>query len=382
LSESRESASPRAPSKKELFELWEAERKTNLVSYLTLTDRPNLGLILEIGDDALRPLSRILEKMGSQDRVDLFLYTRGGSMNAAHNIVKIFREYSKEFNVVVPFRAHSAGTQITLGANHIVMGKNGQLSPVDPSTRSFFNPILNPQGNASDIGNRKPISVEDVQSYLNLARTRVGLQSETDRLEVFRELTKSVEPLALGNINRVYEEAQIIARDLLSMHMDEKTESKKIDAIVKKFTQTYTHFFLISRDEARDVGLKVEQPTPTEEDIMKRLFEHYETELMMNHPYDPDAILGAQTLSPLSYTSNGQLTNAVANQPQGFRLKMGVLESKACSFTFAYDGVVYPPVSQYIPNALGQPGTYPPQPAVRIKKGAWYDSQGLSGNFV
>ena len=269
----------------------------------------------------MRPLTQILEDVAGDEEVDLFLYTRGGSMNAAHNIVKMIRQRAKKFNVIEPFRAHSAGTQIALGADHIVMGPFGQLSPIDPSTTSLFNPILNPQGDPGDYNNRKLISVEDVQSYLNLAKERIGLVSESDRLEAFRELTKNVEPLALGNVNRVYEEAQIIARDLLSMHMNKKEDSEKIEAIVKKLTQTYTHFFLITRDEAERIGLKVDRPTAGQERIIADLYAAYETYLAMNQPYDPDSILSNTPLSPLSQ----QPGNPVV-QPQQVRLRMGVIE--------------------------------------------------------
>ena len=363
-------------TRQELIRKWEAERGTKLVSYFLLTDRPNLGLALQINDDAMRPLSQILKTTDDAEQLDLFLYTRGGSMNAAHNIVKTIRQKSKRFNVIVPFRAHSAGTQIALGADKIVMGSFAQLSPIDPSTTSLFNPILNPQLNPGDLNNRKPISVEDVQSYLNLAKERTGLVSESDRLEAFRELTRNVEPLALGNVNRVYEEAQIIARDLLSMHMSKKEDGEKIEAIVKKLTQTYTHFFLVTRDDAERIGLKVEKPTPTQETMIMDLYGAYESYLMMNQPYDPDSILTNAPLTPL-----GQREGVPTNQPQQIRLKMGVIEDRTTSFTFVYDGTVYPPISQYVPGLVGQ-APYPPQPAVRIKMGTWRSSTGLGGGFA
>jgi hypothetical protein len=188
--------------RKKIIEKLEEKRGTTIITYF-LPDRGNV-FPLYVGDDALMPFHTLLEQADHKDGIDLFIYTRGGSMMTAPTIIRLFREYTKKFHVLVPFRCHSAGTLITLGADGIVMSKIGQLSPVDPSTANLFNPLLNPQGNQADPRNRKPISVEDVEAYLNLAKERVGLVSENDRLEVFRELTKTIEPLALGNVNRVY----------------------------------------------------------------------------------------------------------------------------------------------------------------------------------
>ncbi|MBU0734226.1 MAG: hypothetical protein KKG10_08760, partial [Proteobacteria bacterium] len=45
----------------------------------------------------------------------------------------MLREFCEKLAVLVPFRAHSAGTTLALGADEIVMGPLGELGPVDPS---------------------------------------------------------------------------------------------------------------------------------------------------------------------------------------------------------------------------------------------------------
>lgn len=47
---------------------------------------------------------------------------------------------AKQIEVIVPYRAHSTGTLIAIGADKIIMGRLGELSPVDPSTGHPFNP--------------------------------------------------------------------------------------------------------------------------------------------------------------------------------------------------------------------------------------------------
>src|SRR5439155_7129055 len=142
-------------ARKGIIEKLEEARGAAIITYF-LPDRGNL-VPLFVGDDALMPFHSLLEGLKRNDAIDLFIYTRGGSMMTAPTIVRLFREYAKKFHVLVPFRSHSAGTLIALGADGIVMSKIGQLSPVDPSTANLFNPILNPQVNPADPRNRKPI---------------------------------------------------------------------------------------------------------------------------------------------------------------------------------------------------------------------------------
>lgn len=45
----------------------------------------------------------------------------------------MFREYSKQgsFSVLTPYRAHSAATVISLGADEIIMTEKSELGPID-----------------------------------------------------------------------------------------------------------------------------------------------------------------------------------------------------------------------------------------------------------
>ena len=355
--------------KKLIKKLQRKRDDSTIITYFTMTDRGNTPALL-VSDDAIKPLHTLLERVGQKDKIELLLYTRGGAMMTAYTLVKMFREYATKFNVLIPFRAHSAGTQIALGADNIVMTKIGQLSPIDPTTANYFNPVLNPKADPTDPRNRKQISVEDVQSYFNLAKDRIGLVSESDSLEIFKELTKCVEPLALGNVNRVYLETRVIAREMLVLHMDPKKDEEKIARIIKALTEEYTHNFIITRSKADDIGLNIKKPTSEQENLIMKIYDSYETEMKMNIPFDAEALL---------------LQSA---NPQGFKIKLGAIESVDDSFIFMSEGSVYPAVTKLIQNAelkakiMIQPGMYPPKPSVMVKSGNWYRTSELSGDFV
>ncbi len=64
----------------------------------------------------------------------LILYSNGGELDTADNILKLIRNFTKEkeFIVIVPERAKSAATLLCLGSDKIIMGDTSELGPIDP----------------------------------------------------------------------------------------------------------------------------------------------------------------------------------------------------------------------------------------------------------
>ncbi|MFA7142250.1 MAG: hypothetical protein WC157_03025, partial [Candidatus Paceibacterota bacterium] len=142
----------------------ESERKTRVISYIT-SNRPPFAT--RIADDVVPLLGNLLDSIGKTKKISLLLFTSGGDMLVPIRIVKLIRNYCDEFEVLVPYKAHSAGTLICLGADNIVMGKLGELTPVDPTTGHPFNP-QNPNNPCQQL----EVSVEDLNSYLLFAKER------------------------------------------------------------------------------------------------------------------------------------------------------------------------------------------------------------------
>lgn len=98
-----------------------------LIAYLT---GPALGNI-DLADAA--PIGSMLDAIGTCDNLDLMLNSPGGSGETAEKIVEMCRDHCrKEFRVIVPNYAKSAGTLISLGADRVVMGYLSELGPIDP----------------------------------------------------------------------------------------------------------------------------------------------------------------------------------------------------------------------------------------------------------
>lgn len=122
----------------DLLRAMESERSSKIIAYIT-GDRANASA--QIHDDALETLYSHLEVIGETETLDVFLYSRGGDVMAPYRIVRLCREFCKKLGVLIPYRAHSAATQLSLGADEIVMGRMGELTPIDPQTTNPFNQL-------------------------------------------------------------------------------------------------------------------------------------------------------------------------------------------------------------------------------------------------
>lgn len=273
--------------RKELIENIEKKRKTRLIAYIT-GDKPNFGT--KIADDVIPLFYNILRKIGKVENLDIFLYSRGGNTLTPWRLVNLLREYSNKLSVLIPFRAHSATTLIALGADEIIMGPLGELSPVDPSITTPFNP-------KSDLSKNKPIpiSVEDLINYFDLAREELGINEPSNLVEIFKKLVDKLDPIALGRVYRSYVQIREMASRLMSLSKYDD-DIKKKDNIVELFTKKlYSHDYIVARKEAETYGLKIIPAESKEaceiEDLIWDLYLDYDKELKMNEPLNPSKIM-------------------------------------------------------------------------------------------
>src|SRR6266446_764376 len=260
------------------------ERKTHLLSYVTST-RQNMEVPMAM--DSIRKIYehlRLIDKPKKELNIDLFLHSNGGDGTVPWRLVTLIREYARKFSVLVPHRAFSAGTLTALGADSVVMHPMGMLGPTDPTVTNPFNP---PDPNVP--GQRIGISVEDVTAFISLIKEDAGIQHEDELVQAFNKLSENVHPLALGNVKRSLSQSRMMARKLLSLHMDKRSEEHKIEEIVDSLTsKLFYHGHPINRAEAKDeVGLKtIEHPSTTLEKLMWSLYLDYEAEIKMEEPFD------------------------------------------------------------------------------------------------
>lgn len=257
----------------------EEDRSSRLITYITGNRNP---FATRIGDDVIPIINEHLESIGKTEKVSLFLFTNGGNMMTPIRIVKLIRSHTKNFEILIPFLAHSAGTLLALGADKIVMGKLGELSPVDPTTGHPFNP-RNPDNPKQVL----EVSVEDLNSYFMLAKEKAGVKDE-QMFEVFKQLVEKMHPLSLGNIYRAFRMAKILTERLLEIHMDKERDAEKIKKIVNELTgDICIHGYPITRDEAEKLGLSIEKAGIALDKLMWELYDSYSKDMKLEVPFNP-----------------------------------------------------------------------------------------------
>jgi len=272
----------------ELIKEIEKRRDSRLLVYIT-GDRS--GLETRIGMDVFPIFHEHLMQIGRRKRIDLFLYSPGGITIAGYALVNLIREFCEEFNVIIPFKALSAATLISLGANEVIMTPMAQLSPIDPSVHHPLGPVIQIPG--QPVGQIVPVNVEDVVAFVELAKKEVELESEESMKKVFELLATKIHPLALGAVERSREEIAFLASNLLKYHIDDEGRIKEIvDVLIRK---RFSHNYIIGRREAKEV-LKLNIVEP-EEELLKNiidLFSVYSEILELNLPYNPEIYLSGK----------------------------------------------------------------------------------------
>lgn len=274
-------------NRKENYKKLEQARNSKLLVYVT-SDRPNLGT--QIASDILSPFTDHLDKIGDVEKISLYIYTRGGNTLAAWTLVNLIRNFCKDFEVIIPFNCHSAGTLISLGTNRIIMTKQATLGPIDPSV----NGPLNPQIPGTNNPNAKvPVSVEFVDSYLQLAKRELGIKNQDSLAQVLIDLSKHIHPLTLGQVYKSKSQIQMLASKLLA-HQEIKETSKK-EVIKFLCSESGSHDYTIHRKEAMKLGLNIEKPDMELYQTIKAIYDDIESELEMRKPFDPNIQIGSAT---------------------------------------------------------------------------------------
>lgn len=262
-----------------LKRLSEARGGTEIISYVTST---RFGINILMAVDQVRYLYDILikDKTPKQDRkIDLFLCSNGGDIVVPWRVVNLIREFCSEFTVLVPHRAYSAATLLALGADKIIMHPMGELGPIDPA----FNIPVDPKNPVSGF---RQLNVEDVTSFMELINDDFGIKHEEEVVEAVKLLAQQVSPLDLGTVKRTHSQARMLARKLLLKHMP-KDQEQKIEQIIDTLkSKLFYHGHPIAREEAFELGLKVEQnPDQKVLDCMWELYLEYEKEMLLDKSF-------------------------------------------------------------------------------------------------
>ncbi len=309
--------------RRKMLQDWETTRGCRALLYVT-GDRP--GMEAQVHPDVLDHLALHLDAIADADTLALFLYTRGGSTLAAWSVVNLLRQFCRRLEVVVPAKAHSAGTLMCLGADSIMMTKQATLGPIDPSVNGPLNPAI--PGAPPQV--RAPVSVEAINGFLEFAKKEAGLKGH-DLAEVLMKLAAEVHPLVLGDVYRSRSQIRMLARRLLTRQLAKPRQVERILDFL--CSESGSHDYTIYRKEARDeLGLQVEKPDDALYAKIKAIYDDFAGEMVLRSPFSPESILGKANQVQYSFcralvesvpagstafVSEGELTRQQVQVPPG-----------------------------------------------------------------
>lgn len=273
----------------ENYKTLEKLRNSKVLVYFT-GDRP--GMETQMHPEVIDRFVDHLDNFNSSKKITLILHSRGGDLSAGWSIANLIRSFCDEFEVIVPYRAHSAATLLCLGADKIIMTKQATLGPIDPSVNTPLNPpIPNAGPNA-----RMPVSVESIKGYIELAKTEFGIKRSEDMTQVLSFLTseKGIHPLVLGSVFRARAHIRMLAKNLLDKQLKKaKNKKLKIDKIVHFLcSDSGSHDYTINRSEARDsLGLMIEKPDDDLYRIILNIYKDIEEELQLKNRFEPSLLV-------------------------------------------------------------------------------------------
>lgn len=308
----------------ELYKELEKKRGSRILTYFT-GDRQ--GMETKIHSEVINYFVHHLDLFEDTPKISLFLYSRGGDTLAGWNIVNLIKQFCRDFEVIIPFKAHSTATLISIGASKIVMTKQATLSPIDPSV----NTPLNPQLPGGPVNQRVPLSVEAIAGYFDLAKNMAKVSEGVDLVQIMLKLSDNIHPVALGNVYRARTQIQKLAEKLLKNNIAEKGKIKNIINFL--CSESGSHDYTINRKEAKDdLSLPIEKPTKEEYKLIKSIYDDISNELKLDEKFQPEIELGEDSSKRLAnsraiiesksggihkFVTEGTLIKNKINTPQG-----------------------------------------------------------------
>ena len=187
-------------------------------------------------------LNEMLERIGHQDKIYLFIKSDGGNGKASLRYVNLLRQYCKKMVALVPLECSSAATMIALGADEILMGPMAYLSAVDTSLTHDLSPI-------DRDNDRVSVSLDELNRVVKLWQ-----KENKQNTNPYQYLFEHVHPLVIGAVDRAESLSIMLCKEILSYHMKNKDKASEIAEILN--SKYPTHGYPILLKEAVNIGLK------------------------------------------------------------------------------------------------------------------------------
>lgn len=188
-------------------------------------------------------LYSLLEKLGFNETIYVFIKSSGGSGQVSLRLVSLLRQHCNNLVVLAPLECASAATMIALGANEIQMGPTAYLTAVDTSLNHALSPI-------DRDNDRVSVSLDELARVVRLWQAQASGSGENP----YKSLFAHVHPLVIGAVDRAESLSIMLCRDLLAHHISDEAVASQIAATLNSRYPSHSYPILLA--EARKIGLK------------------------------------------------------------------------------------------------------------------------------
>jgi len=182
----------------------------------------------------------LLQSVGKQKKIDLFLLSPGGYVDPAFKMAKMCRDFTEDrFGIIIPHYAKSAATLLCLGGDELVMGSASEIGPIDPQIEIM-----------DDYGRKFNVSANSVEDALEVIEEHSA--GDPAKSLKYMPLIEKINLNTLGQYRRALDSAKQYATDLLkTSKLSKNRNSKTISSVAKKLaTSYYSHAYPIKADTA------------------------------------------------------------------------------------------------------------------------------------
>jgi len=224
---------------------------------------------------------RAKDALPAGEPIALLVDSPGGDARAAYQLARFLRRRCGGFTAIVPGSAMSAATLLVLGADSILMGSDAWLGPLDAQR---FDPDTETLGSVLDevqaLERLHAYALEAVDETMLLLAGRTGKRLETLLPHVLRfvadwtrPLLEKVDVVHYNEQARVLKVAEEYAVRLLRPKHPPGPHGDEAERIARHLAEKYPeHRFPIDVQEARELGLDVDQPTEEQAKLLDGLW--------------------------------------------------------------------------------------------------------------
>lgn len=233
-------------AKQQYFQSYDEQRRNDRIQRIKAIQKSRDSKVLvyysisTLDFDDAKIFAELLQNIGKQKKLDLFLLSPGGYVDPAFKMAKLCRDYSEEkFSVIIPYYAKSAATLLSIGADELVMGHPSEIGPIDPRIKVKDN-----------YGREINVSATAIKDALKVIEELCGDSSE--RSLKYMPLIEKINLDTLGEYERALGASLQYAKTLLetgNLLTDKSKVNEVAENLAKKY---YSHGYAIYADEAKE----------------------------------------------------------------------------------------------------------------------------------